>query len=668
MIQKGLNVNTLCTSIDSNLLTICVYLDNYKCVKLLLENGADPSIKNKHNYSASFYSNNKQIVELFDKFSKKNESITLRLFKKEKSVEEIRMFLKYHTPSKQEFFHILVYIVTKNLSNYIDLLKEFDVHLSQFENEFNKYVNSTDLGRTFNYKYSPYRDIKKTALDAIKQLHPSLSQYDIPFEIVNGRVNTKVIADAMKRYKIEGISEQQINQAITASLSADDLNQMRIDANYQFRNYTPQDLVNHATQQYSILRKQTEDALAKLEQSLPLTKQNPTESAKIQNSIAYYKQLLGKDGVKGILKQNYENDVENALNNPDGVKYNIYKNGFISELGNAFKWENKVEEVVANPYKAQENWLKDFNQRESHFRQEQSLREKEFDWKVESFKLEHPNLFGNSVNPIQYGDETTKENMALENFGNFVGETQASRDQFKKLAMGTTPSGQPYYTEEQFNKAVADLKKNGNLAGSTLGPEALTALRGYIKASDQLEALQKLDKQNRALAEKLVGANNTLSDIFKNRKNVTFTYGGKVVTLTPSELAGIVAAESTHSEGEGVSSISIDKSKLNANQLSVVKMIENERYGVSNPFSKKSDFYKKVENLLYSYEQPALSIKDLETKIQSKQRELLSPYIKQFIPDGTKVYGVKCENCGGTNVVYEGGCSICKDCGSSRCS
>ena len=42
--------------------------------------------------------------------------------------------------------------------------------------------------------------------------------------------------------------------------------------------------------------------------------------------------------------------------------------------------------------------------------------------------------------------------------------------------------------------------------------------------------------------------------------------------------------------------------------------------------------------------------------------------LKEFIVDGTKVEGAKCENCGGTNVVYESGCSICKDCGSSRCS
>ena len=41
--------------------------------------------------------------------------------------------------------------------------------------------------------------------------------------------------------------------------------------------------------------------------------------------------------------------------------------------------------------------------------------------------------------------------------------------------------------------------------------------------------------------------------------------------------------------------------------------------------------------------------------------------LKEFIVDGTKVEGAKCENCGGTNVVYESGCSICKDCGSSNC-
>lgn len=41
--------------------------------------------------------------------------------------------------------------------------------------------------------------------------------------------------------------------------------------------------------------------------------------------------------------------------------------------------------------------------------------------------------------------------------------------------------------------------------------------------------------------------------------------------------------------------------------------------------------------------------------------------LKQFIPDGTKVKGAICENCGSTNIVYEGGCMICRDCASSKC-
>ena len=41
--------------------------------------------------------------------------------------------------------------------------------------------------------------------------------------------------------------------------------------------------------------------------------------------------------------------------------------------------------------------------------------------------------------------------------------------------------------------------------------------------------------------------------------------------------------------------------------------------------------------------------------------------LKLFVPDGTAVHGATCENCGGHNIIYEGGCMICRDCGSSKC-
>ena len=41
--------------------------------------------------------------------------------------------------------------------------------------------------------------------------------------------------------------------------------------------------------------------------------------------------------------------------------------------------------------------------------------------------------------------------------------------------------------------------------------------------------------------------------------------------------------------------------------------------------------------------------------------------LKKYIPDGTQASGKKCPNCGQETLVYQEGCLICKNCGSSRC-
>ena len=45
----------------------------------------------------------------------------------------------------------------------------------------------------------------------------------------------------------------------------------------------------------------------------------------------------------------------------------------------------------------------------------------------------------------------------------------------------------------------------------------------------------------------------------------------------------------------------------------------------------------------------------------------LARTLKKYIPDGVKST-VKCNDCGSSNVIFEEGCSSCKDCGNSRCS
>ena len=41
--------------------------------------------------------------------------------------------------------------------------------------------------------------------------------------------------------------------------------------------------------------------------------------------------------------------------------------------------------------------------------------------------------------------------------------------------------------------------------------------------------------------------------------------------------------------------------------------------------------------------------------------------LKKYIPDGTKAKGGRCTECNSHNLIYQEGCLVCMDCGSSKC-
>ncbi len=65
-----------------------------------------------------------------------------------------------------------------------------------------------------------------------------------------------------------------------------------------------------------------------------------------------------------------------------------------------------------------------------------------------------------------------------------------------------------------------------------------------------------------------------------------------------------------------------------------------------------------VVNLIMSLRLDSESINNWKTGVERA--------LKKYIPNGTKAKG-KCGECGSDNLVYEEGCLICKDCGSSKC-
>lgn len=94
--------------------------------------------------------------------------------------------------------------------------------------------------------------------------------------------------------------------------------------------------------------------------------------------------------------------------------------------------------------------------------------------------------------------------------------------------------------------------------------------------------------------------------------------------------------------------------------------------GLSHMFKPEFWNYAKLISGVLRHEMP---IADVVTLVQSLKLDSESinnwkngveRALKKYIPNGTKAKG-KCGECGSDNLVYEEGCLICKDCGSSKC-
>jgi len=103
-----------------------------------------------------------------------------------------------------------------------------------FNYETNEWLNDGKVASKYNVKYQPYTNWKKNALDVIKNLTGDSTITDNAFTTdANGNL---VIADAIVRKKMAGISPEKIQQALVSALSPNDFKQMEIDGRYNYSN------------------------------------------------------------------------------------------------------------------------------------------------------------------------------------------------------------------------------------------------------------------------------------------------------------------------------------------------------------------------------------------------------------------------------------------------
>ena len=457
--------------------------------------------------------------------------------------------------------------------------KSSQSNIYDFNQQASAYANSDKVGESFRGRYTQYTDVKKKALDTIKALNPDLVKYDIPFVDENGRIDQTKIADAMKRYKIEGVSPEKIAQALHATMTPDDLNQLRIDSKYEFRGVGPEQLTLKAKQEYDVQRTQAIGQLDKLEIEKAITT-DPTKLNDIENQIDQYKELLGGDGKVGKLDERFYKNVEQARTNPDEVKYNIYKDGFISEYANAFKYNKQEMEYVKSPLMEHQEWLSGhkldldkFAQSKYEFGVNTQFKQAELGLKAEEIRLKaeenafkQVELYGPKAPWTTLGNETDNKNRGRELFSAHVVSVD---DKIKSSKKELNDAG---YSDSEINAMLKSWTDSQGIASKANVPaDAIDEVISITKNNNYLSQLRAFEIKTRAEAEQKAGVKDIMNKAVEGKTGLSFTHKGQKVSLSPKEIIdfelAVVPVETKDSEGHTVTRKMIDTGKLNPNQL-----------------------------------------------------------------------------------------------------
>jgi ribonucleoside-diphosphate reductase alpha chain len=95
--------------------------------------------------------------------------------------------------------------------------------------------------------------------------------------------------------------------------------------------------------------------------------------------------------------------------------------------------------------------------------------------------------------------------------------------------------------------------------------------------------------------------------------------------------------------------------------------------GLSYKFNPVFWNYAKLISGVLRHGMPIHKVVDLVTSLQFDNDTInswkagVARALKKYVPDGTVAEGIICGECGERNVIYQEGCLICPDCGSSKC-
>jgi hypothetical protein len=516
-------------------------------------------------------------------------------------------------------------------------------NIEDFYAQAKPWMESTEAGVKLKANYSQYRDVNKSALEIIKGMHSSLRSIDIPFVVKDGKINTKEIADAMKRNKIEGITEGAIVTALRAGLSSEDYNQLAIDGRSTFRD-VPEDRLNFiVSETLGKTKEQNGLDIKKLQTELPSQVQDPNKTDEINRRIDFYKSqgYIMKDAkgnitesVNGELDKQAEEDYSLIQSNPNKVKESLYKQGFFQQFANGFKWNNEDFSYVTNPLKQQENWVADMNLKWATENRQKLKDERDYvlalkdDARKDAKEKREAEEFNGAPGiPVEEGNTTDNTLKSPERLQGHMTEVANEILGKKQALMGKG------YTDAQVNGMIADYEKNGNKANipaTEIGTiQDILRQKQYFNDLDKLNKTAKAEAQNEITGDAAVGKQIAEREAFVASN---FSSDKKITQPGAKDWRdGLNITEKQFIDGvrNGTISYSYDKGPLGQVYVNVNGKEFNFKkvgYG-SNPA------FKALVEKAISYSNKYGKIdKDIETKIDQKYKEKLAPRVAELVP------------------------------------
>ena len=520
----------------------------------------------------------------------------------------------------------------------------------KFREETNKYLSSTKIGENFSYGYEQYDvDNQKTALEAIKSVHPSLSQVDIT-HVVNqdGSIDYKQLSDVMKRNKIEGVSSLQIQKAISAAFGADNWRQLQLDGEYQLKGISNEQLKDYTVRQYEELIKDNRKQLDHLK-SLKKFIVNPEEVNKLDEQISDYEYLLGDGKTPGKLEKDYLNNLKTIDEDPNIIKGEIYKNGFIKQFGDAFSWTSQTSEILKNPYKEVEEFNKRFaldvqtenrlaikDQFDMNMATENlQIRKEEVRLKAEENALKKAEVYGIEGNSTwqPLTDETDNTLNGEKYYNNHV---QSVIDGAKAERQKLMDAG---YSKKEIDMALNNLRDSNPDNNKSIDPRILKSLQVIDKDENYANALISKQKQLRAEANKEVGLSTAQQKALEKKPSLNITWDNKNYKLSPEEILQIKSSTNESVQNTRFGSkriVSVNTKGFNKNQLDFVNGMKGILYGEFLPGTPPKpgiDILRgKINEVTSKYNEDVKNIGELVKKSNDLLNKKLAKLTGKMIP------------------------------------